>query len=106
MVSDLLANAIPYRTHREQPQVTVMPFFDDKHPNLKAVHEIMENELAVCHSKICFCMYDMSDLKALAKQIDINEACRNILAGNDWQSQFFLRNYKGGVRVFAFKNKL
>lgn len=105
-VSDLVANTLPYRTRGEQPQVTVMSFFDDEHPNLKAVREIMENELAVRHPEICFRIYDTSDLKAPAKQIDINAACKNIPAGDDWQSQFFLSNYKGGVRVFAFKSKL
>lgn len=104
-VKDLVANSIPYKTRGEQPQVTVMSFYDDERPNINAVKNIMEKELAIAHPEICFRVYDTSDLKGPAKQIDINEACKNIPLGDDWQSQFFLSNYRGGVRLFAFNEK-
>ena len=104
-VKDLVDNALAYKNHGEQPQVTVMSFYDDERPNLVAVRNIMESELALMHPEICFRIFDTSDLKGPAKQIDINEACKNIPVGDDWQSQFFLSHYKGGVRLFAFNDK-
>lgn len=99
-VKSLVANALPYKTRGEQPQITVMSFFDDEQPNIEAVYAIMSTELVVEHPEICFRVYDTSDLKGTAKQLDIGSACKDIPVGDDWQSQFFLKHYKG-VRSFV-----
>ena len=78
-------------------QLSVMSFFDDTKLNIVAVMDEMKI-LAHEHPEMCFRVFDTHDTKHY-QQIDINDACKDIEPGMDWQARDFHNAFPGADHV-------
>jgi len=72
---------------RGENQISVMSFYDDTKENVVAVMSEMQ-DLAAVYPEICFRVFDTHDTKH-ATQYDVNDACKGIEPGQDWQAREF-----------------